>query len=911
VNRVDIREVFLADIANMQDDHTSNISDLQVRRISDAEEAWIAACSAQFDRLDAENLQEKFGDLLNHMMPGRVRAQSQRHMLRYPLHRAEHDFSHLSPVHMYFDQPVRLTLNKEPASSTGYWTQAPHDDDSESMGSVDDDEDAASEDGSIAASDVMSDMEMDYYTREQKIPVHIPVDDSEFHENDDPVEYTLYVQCQKPAISVRTTEAQQEFMRGAVFQHFVERVRVAVAAQRAAFADSAPHNNTAECAELCAVFETLLARIADMQHIRPYIIDLSCEYIIEYIAHCGRPQVQPPVYFSQTSLAAIPEDIRAMAPYVTYLCVGSTSVPSLPAWMHEFRALTILDLRGTQLLYSYPLVREHFNHVMQTLPASLWQLHALQHLSLRNFAAIPMITEDLRRMTSLKTLRLYNMFRLGTSILPLSLTTLPVLETLRVSWCLHSTTPAWFSDAAVSLPRLLELHIGNNQIIQKIPQDLAVFPSLLRLKLENMRRLTRMPSLSSLRHLQSLRLHNLGALGWSFFDVHATSHRRAYNHNAIFTGLRRLQSLELCNMDRFETLPTSMTDLDALQILLIEHTPVSVPTWIPALSNLTTLHLKDMSNIWRLPPGMTCMHALEQVHLAQLDMSELPDDICALVHVKTLSLTFLPQLRALPEQIGAMCAMQSLSIRGCRSLLELPEEFALLSNMRSLEIIDCDGLLRHNSDTLQYVAQCTALTELRIGPSEQAEFPLALRQLVCMQNFCVCLAHATVCAPPDPDLFRKLTVIVSCMPLLRHLQITHVREGHGPAPLLGTNNVSSVIHSLRAYPLQFLTELRLDQIYSITSHWSQHQPTSLGEYARSEYNYDLPPEATLWKPDQFRAHWLRCQEKMRVYMEVFHPRLGQQTRARVCDPSICTKLIAGHVMYRNEFDDFVQEFDHL
>ena len=258
-----------------------------------------------------------------------------------------------------------------------------------------------------------------------------------------------------------------------------------------------------------------------------------------------------------------------------------------------------------------------------------------------------------------------------------------------------------------------------------------------------------------------------------------------------------------------------------------------------------------------------------------------------------------------------MSALQSLSIRGCSSLLELPKQFALLSGMHSLEIIDCDGLLRHNADTMRYVAQFTALTTLRIGPSEQADFPLELRRLVHMQKLCVCLAHAAIRAPPDPALFRKLTVIVSCMPLLRNLQITHVREGPGPAPLADSNLVSSVIHSLRAYPLQFLTELRLDQIYTMTSHWSLDEPTKLCMYAQPGNNYDFPPGAMAWEQDDFRAHWLRCQEKMRVFMEVFHPRLGVHARASVCDASICTKLIAGHVMYRNEFDDFVQEFAHV
>jgi len=111
--------------------------------------------------------------------------------------------------------------------------------------------------------------------------------------------------------------------------------------------------------------------------------------------------------------------------------------------------------------------------------------------------------------------------------------------------------------------------------------------------------------------------------------------------------------------------------------------------------------------------------------------------------------------------------------------------------------------------------------------------------------------------------------------------------------------------------LQFLTELRLDEISTTTMHWSLKPATNLCMYAMSEHNYDFPAGATSWTQDEFRAHWLRCQEKMCVFMEVFHPRLGLHAEANVCDPGICSKLVAGHVMYRNKFDDFVQEFLYM
>ena len=238
----------LANIAGTQDGHASHINDVQMCIISDAEEAWIAAWNAQFDSLDAEKLQVKFGDLLNHMMPDLVRTRSETRMVRYPIHTGEHDFSHLSPVHAYFDQPVRLTLNKEPKYTSTFLTQDQDGDDSDSMGSVDSDDDAnsdaASENGSDAASAVTLKIEEEYYKHKHKIPIEIPADNSEYDANNEPLEYIFYIQCQKPAASVRTTEAQQQCMRRADFQHFFELVRLAVAAHRTALVLSAPHNNT-------------------------------------------------------------------------------------------------------------------------------------------------------------------------------------------------------------------------------------------------------------------------------------------------------------------------------------------------------------------------------------------------------------------------------------------------------------------------------------------------------------------------------------------------------------------------------------------------------------------------------------------------------------------------------------------
>jgi len=96
----------LANIASMQDDHASNMNNVQMCIISDAEEAWIAAWNAQFDRLDAEKLQVKFSDLFNHIMPDLVRTRSETRMVRYPIHTGEHDFSHLSASPRVF-RPAR------------------------------------------------------------------------------------------------------------------------------------------------------------------------------------------------------------------------------------------------------------------------------------------------------------------------------------------------------------------------------------------------------------------------------------------------------------------------------------------------------------------------------------------------------------------------------------------------------------------------------------------------------------------------------------------------------------------------------------------------------------------------------------------------------------------------------------
>ncbi|CAI5465629.1 unnamed protein product [Closterium sp. Yama58-4] len=76
-------------------------------------------------------------------------------------------------------------------------------------------------------------------------------------------------------------------------------------------------------------------------------------------------------------------------------------------------------------------------------------------------------------------------------------------------------------------------------------------------------------------------------------------------------------------------------------------------------------------------------------------LSSLPDELCRLPHLRSLSLLFLPLLTSLPASLHLLShSLHHLEISFCESLQSLPASLTALSALRSLHLVACGALTR-------------------------------------------------------------------------------------------------------------------------------------------------------------------------------------------------------------------------
>lgn len=71
------------------------------------------------------------------------------------------------------------------------------------------------------------------------------------------------------------------------------------------------------------------------------------------------------------------------------------------------------------------------------------------------------------------------------------------------------------------------------------------------------------------------------------------------------------------------------------------------------------------------------------------DLVEMPDELCSLIHLKSLCITNCHKLSALPEEIGKLFNLEVLRLRSCRGLNKLPGSFKNLEKLILLDISGC------------------------------------------------------------------------------------------------------------------------------------------------------------------------------------------------------------------------------
>ena len=554
----------------------------------------------------------------------------------------------------------------------------------------------------------------------------------------------VYVQQQQPMEPTKTNQHHRFRMATQEFDDFQRELQAVIDECQTGHLLFVNYQPSSDGVRLLRLFSVVMAVLMDLQNIRPYLIDLSGEYIDNCLsvdpALVRRCQTEVPL------LVEVPEGIRSMAAHAIDMCVNSGYIAQFPEWLGEFTALKVLRLTGSSRERQYLPRRftRYSNKTLRNLPNSLWQMKSLEFLELALFMNLTTLPDSMAAMTSLTKLALRNMFEQNDYCIPGSISTLPALMHLSISEIWKSDIPAFLATPRSPLLQLKELTIFQCQFLDALPDDFAMFPALERLDIHEMGDLrTLPPSISCLNRLKFLRMHELGKFGTdpandsdrhdddsddddsdddeiendgegahgvdeetsgmqhAKTQPHKSGHATdeddddvlAENENVqerrelIFCGLTSLEELQINDIEHMTTLPESVADLISLRVLRVCSVPVRHLNNITVLSSVTSLSLCNLDDLTRMPAQINQMRGLTELYLVGLEILTLPDSLCDLTSLQILHLKNMDNIHSLPANFTALVALQELLLQGCKTLTDLPRRLHRLTSLRKLRIV--------------------------------------------------------------------------------------------------------------------------------------------------------------------------------------------------------------------------------
>jgi len=865
------------------------------QKLATAANAWRKCWNLhETDTLNAEGVSEKFHVLLPLITNMRIAEQDI--PSRQPTKIGDHNFSHLAAAAPCFDQPMAVSVKFEARVDENTLMQ-------------DNDETAVER----ATAE----------TRTEKCVV--------------------YIQCQKPALPPKTTDFDRVRMQGPDFLGFMRTMDTLIHECQTGhmfFVDYSPLSDGVRVLEM---FELVLAVLADMQHIRPYIVDLSGEYVSNclqmVLTYELRMEHEVPI------LAEMPAGLRALAPYLTYLCIGSSYMSAFPEWIGEFRQLKVLDLQGSSRERSYLEINltRYSNYSMTSLPDALWQLHSLEHLSLGLFMRIASLPCSMSSMSSLASLSLRDMFRPADNVIPGSIHTMPALVHLSISEIWRSELDFFLGGPRLPLPHLKTLHIFQCPFLDHLPDDFALFPGLESLEIDKLDDLVSLPySLSCLQNLIILDLCDLQKLGQVPNAIANEEEEPEHKHHSMFEGLYNLRQLYMSEMSELQTLPTSMLQLTSLQLLHIGYMNISLPDWLTGMTNLATLMLCTLPQANSLPPHMHEMISLSRLCVMGLSIPQLPSKLWAMRNLKHLSLNGIPSLQQLPAGIEGMISLQEFDVSNCRDLHTLPDNLDAcmsltsliirnctqlsrlplgLSKIKQLTSLDISGMIKclgNNNADIAAIGVLTNLTKLHLGPWDGDNFPVSLKRLVHLRHLALEIKSDESVCMRDMALFHKIAMIITHMPALETLRFgwcTYSTQQGVVVVHEETSGMRASFLALCAYPLPKLRTVHfcydhaghagVSDVYGIFS--THARPLALNTWSQRS---GFPAESAVWKDVDFMAAWRNSLDKVLTFMQLTHRRLGTDALATVL-PSEMLRQICEHFLHRPEFEYMIRGIANL
>ena len=186
-----------------------------------------------------------------------------------------------------------------------------------------------------------------------------------------------------------------------------------------------------------------------------------------------------------------------------------------------------------------------------------------------------------------------------------------------------------------------------------------------------------------------------------------------------------------------------------------------IPNWLGELSCLKTLDLGggdgsgvNNNNLKELPADLGKLWSLETLALRNLSgLEKLPDTVCSLTALKSLTIDNCRKITELPADIGNLRALCTLELRNS-SVKELPPSIGSLG-LQTLELYTCDQLKKlpdtvgrlYSLENLT-VAHCCGITEL----------PASIGGLRTLHTF---VLEGTPLIKKLPDPVGRLTALVN------------------------------------------------------------------------------------------------------------------------------------------------------
>ncbi|KAL3740146.1 hypothetical protein ACJRO7_021430 [Eucalyptus globulus] len=148
--------------------------------------------------------------------------------------------------------------------------------------------------------------------------------------------------------------------------------------------------------------------------------------------------------------------------------------------------------------------------------------------------------------------------------------------------------------------------------------------------------------------------------------------------------LKSLQKVDLSNT-RIKKLPESMKNLDKLEVLRMNKTPIGTfPTDIANLGKLQVITFSDCRSMQgEIPRDISGLSSLRILELSFTLIGSLPECICHLSHLQTLHLLGCEELQTLPKLPSSI-----VSLRWGTKNMRVVQDFSYLRDLKDLELVN-------------------------------------------------------------------------------------------------------------------------------------------------------------------------------------------------------------------------------